>query len=241
MIGSPQTHQAISLAMTVLLALLPPLFLYFGSLELLEFFFIGGMAWGAGVAVKLLLARVSSIQKTMKAGAVGAALWGMISGFAEIGALWIVVAADLLPLQAQAGIACGFGAASFEIFYLIVVGAIEEHRHPDPAKYHRWEAAARKSYWVANIGIIERSGATVIHVVARWSLFVGLAHAAIIPVANAVLSITLVDGLATYGVARKWDWFNPRTCRAFYLSVFGAGAVGWLILSTWMLVRAGGT
>ena len=41
----------------------------------------------------------------------------------------------------------------------------------------------------------------------------------------------LVDGAATYGASRDWDWFEPRICRAFYLAISAAALAGWVYVA----------
>jgi len=72
---------------------------------------------------------------------------------------------------------------------------------------------------------IERFLATVLHVACRVLVLASVASGSVLPVAIALSFFVVVDGTATYGVVRGWNWCRSRTAQRFYafLSV-AAGA-----------------
>lgn len=230
-IHSVRLHLAMTTTALFLLIVLPPLIIWLNFPQHLWSFFVGGMSWTAGVALKRLLVLLPVTRQLMLAGAAGAALWGFVSGVTELGALWLALTTDWMPVTLAAGVACGLGAASFEIAYLIVAGAIHDARHPDPEKFERWLAGARVSHWVAHQVVIERLGAVLLHVVTRAAVVESFMTSQIASALVALAMFTVVDGMATYGVAKNWDWFDPDTCRRFYTGIYSVGIVGGLTLA----------
>jgi len=230
-VASPHLHHRVSLAVLAVLTLGPVFWLATVRPSDLAYYAIGGAAWALAVTGKLLLARVRFARRLMKAGVAGAGLWGLASGIAELGVLAAIATSGWLPLQLEVAAICGLGAAGFEIVFIVVTGAIEDYRHPDPDKLARWLAGARRSLWVAYMGAIERIDATALHVMTRIAVFDAMITQARTPALVALGLFALVDGAATYGASRDWDWFEPRICRAFYLTISGAALAGWAYMA----------
>ncbi|MDE0922921.1 hypothetical protein [Aurantimonas coralicida] len=230
-VASPHLHHRVSLAVLAVLTLGPVIWLAAVRPGDLAYYAIGGAAWGLAVAGKLLLARVRFARRLMKAGVAGAGLWGLASGLAELGVLAAIASSGWLPLQLEVAAICGLGAAGFEIVFILVTGAIEDYRHPDPDKLARWLAGARRSLWVAYMGAIERIDATALHVMTRIAVFDAMIAQEWAPALAALGLFALVDGAATYGASRDWDWFEPRICRAFYLAISAAALAGWVYVA----------
>ena len=223
-VASPHLHHRVSLAVLAVLTLGPVVWLAAVRPGDLAYYAIGSAAWGLAVAGKLLLARVRFARRLMKAGVAGAGLWGLASGLAELGVLAAIASSGWLPLQLEVAAICGLGAAGFEIVFILVTGTIEDYRHPDPDKLARW-------LWVAYMGAIERIDATALHVMTRIAVFDAMIAQAWAPALVALGLFALVDGAATYGASRDWDWFEPRICRAFYLAISAAALAGWVYVA----------
>ena len=185
----------------------------------------GALAWAAAVIVKIAVSLFPGAKRIMAAGKTGAAVWGAFSGLAELGLLGYLMLEGVVSTGAASAAATGIGAASLEIVYVLAEGVITDIRHPDPAKYQAWLRGARRSLWVANIIFIERSAATILHVGTRGLLAISIGQILLFPIMIAMVSFAVVDGLATYGAVRKWNWFNPILCRLFCQFVLLAGAL----------------
>lgn len=184
----------------------------------------GALAWAAAVIVKVAVSLVPGAKHIIAAGKIGAAIWGAFSGLAELGFLSYLMIEGLVSKDAAGGAAAGIGAASLEIVYLLANGVVEDIRRPDPARYQAWLRGARRSLWVANMIFIERSAATMLHVGTRGLLALSLSQKLLLPIMIAIITFAAVDGLATYGAVRKWNWFNPILCRRFFQFILLAGA-----------------
>jgi hypothetical protein len=156
----------------------------------------------------------------------------LFSGVAELGAFASVLALTLLPATAAHGAAAGLGAAALEAFYIVVSGLIAEARQPPtPERSARWESGARQSAWIAYVLPIERGAAALVHIGARGLVAFGFSTATVAPIALALLTFTAVDGIATYGTARVWNWFDPPIATRYYLFVLVAGVANLALLA----------
>jgi hypothetical protein len=200
--------------------------------DLIAAMLYGAAAWALALIVKLALARTKAIRSLQRAGVAGAMAWGLFSGAAELGAFAGVLALNLLPMTAAHGAAAGLGAAVLEAFYIIVSGLIAEARQPPaPERAAAWESGARQSAWIAYVLPIERGAAALVHIGARGLVTLGFSTASIAPIALALLTFTAVDGLATYGTARSWNWFDPAIAARYYLFVLVAGGANLALLA----------
>ncbi|MEO1044259.1 MAG: hypothetical protein AAFX04_02330 [Pseudomonadota bacterium] len=164
------------------------------------------------------------------AGRWGCATWGAISGVFELGFFLITAALLASPNSLTGGAWAGLGAAIAELAYLLAMGIW----YPDDdqeARIAAWQRGARRSAWVRNIFLVERSSASLIHIGTRMLATLALISHTIWPLLIALASFTLVDGVATYGVKAKWNWFNPILCRAFYKFVFLCGLMNFLAVA----------
>ena len=194
----------------------------------------GALAWSAALVVKLAVGRIPGVARFRAGGKAGAAIWGLFSGLAELGFLAVFIAAGMVPRDAIGIIAAGLGAASLEIVYILAEGVISDFRQPDNARYLAWLRGARRSLWVANMIFIERFATTILHVGTRGLLAVSMNQMIVLPVTVAMLSFGAVDGVATYGISRKWNWYNPIRCRRFYQFVLLVGLLN-LALFAWYM------
>lgn len=223
-------HLALTTGLLCALAVLPSVGLAVVAPSLLWPFAVGVVSWAAAVTIKHSLALRQATRGMMRRGLMGAAAWGLASGLFELGAFLLVLTAGFISTTPAAGFAAGLGAGSVEVVYLVIVGAIENQRNPNPERYQRWLVAAQRSHWVAHMGWVERFSALVLHSATRTAVVVSVIDADPIPLVLALLAFMLVDGGATYGVAREWDWFDPIVCRRFFLMLLGVGAAVWAML-----------
>jgi hypothetical protein len=176
-------------------------------------FFWGAGTWGIAVAIKRTLARWLNRALDQKAGQIfHAASQGLLSSLLELGAaalyLWRLDSADLFTV-----LAFGAGAGSAEVVYVLAAGSLAK---PDPQKEVAWARNAWNSFCVRYQVPIERLFAVIGHIGSRGLVYVGLhgsAAEAILWLSVALLFFTAVDGVATYGHVRNWDWSEPATCR----------------------------
>lgn len=191
---------------------------------------VGAASWAVAVGVKHAVARTARAREVQRAGAWGAAAWGSLSGVLELGALAAAFGAGLMPATVAHGVAAGIGAAALEVFYLVTAGiasAARETPAPEGAAHPRavaWEGGARRSWIVANMLLVERVVAGVVHVGTRGLVAGSIAGAGMVPAIVALLTFTAVDGVATYGAAHGWNWFEPQVAGRYYLFVLLAGA-----------------
>lgn len=198
--------------------------------ELLTAAFVGAGTWVAALAVKHAFGFIKPVARIGAAGKTGASAWGAFSSAAELGAHALAVSAGFLQAGVVAGAAAGIGVACIEIIYVLAVGVIADLRNPDPAKLESWRRGARRSGWVEHMLFIERASAAALHVGARALVGASLAGAGWVFAGIAFVLFAAVDGVATYGAARRWNWFNPVLCRRYYSFVIASGGVT-LVLS----------
>lgn len=198
-------------------------------------FLLGMASWALGLAAKLVLNRPRAVKKLMRGSLSGSAAWGAISGISELGMLWLCFAALDVPATALAGAIAGVGAASLEVYYIIGEG-IRHRNAPDQEKQQRiWLRGARYSGLVRHMFLIERVLAGGIHIGTRALFLGGIERGLPLASAAAILTFVAVDGTATYGVGRRWNWCAPRTARRFYsllalASALALGAAGLLLI-----------
>ena len=66
--------------------------------------------------------------------------------------------------------------------------------------------------------VVERTGALLGHLGSRGLVWLAV-HSPLnpaVPALLALISFSAVDGVATYGTLKKWDWLKPRTWKRFY-------------------------
>ena len=70
----------------------------------------------------------------------------------------------------------------------------------------------------------ERFGALLGHIGSRGLVWLSISGP-FYPFVLAIIGFTAVDGVATYGVYKKWDWLKPKIWKRFYGFVTLVGVV----------------
>ncbi len=209
----PRRWGIVSLIALLALAVAPGILLTVKAGIPIRVLFWGAGTWGIAVALKQTLARWLNHALGRKAGQiVCAASQGLLSALLELGvaALYLrrLGSADLFTV-----LAFGAGAGSAEVVYVLVTGALAE---PDTQKEAAWARHAWNSFCVRYQVPIERLFGVIGHIGSRGLVYLGLlasAAEAVLWLSVALLLFTAVDGVATYGHLRDWDWSQPATCR----------------------------
>jgi hypothetical protein len=240
-VGHPENNNAIPaswglLSLTALLGLVaaPPLAVAIGGVPLRVVGW-GAALWAAAIALKRVLASAfdwvnrERAERNKHSRYVIAASHGLLSALTELGLaapyLWNWHGASLPDV-----LAFGIGAGSAEVLYVLVLGFLT--REKDAQAMAAWARAARKSLSVRFTVPLERLLAGIGHAGSRGLVWVGLQHASAFGFAIVLLAAILfagVDGVAVYGLQRKWDWNNPELTWRLHL-YFGAISVGEMTL-----------
>jgi hypothetical protein len=198
------------------LALGPPLALAVLGVAKPSWMAIGAGAWAGSVAVKILLGIPvnRAISRSRFGPKTRVALWGAWSAFCELGAIALIFAAISMPASIGDVIGVGVGAGSLEIVVLVgpaviallvTTGKAAEPKSEPPGDWF--------SAWG---GVFERISTSVGHVTTRGLVWVGLQALILAPAAAfAFATFALVDGVATYGHAKGWNWEDSRLYRRF--------------------------
>jgi len=208
--------------------------LFHASVTLLAY---GAAMWTLGQAVKIVAHLAAAAALGRKVPPAGwAALSGVLSAVSELACAAVFLILFFPSISAGSLIGFGVGASSMEIVYLLAARVRRlalRRRTPNSTR----APATIRSPWIPYAFVIERLTALLMHVGSRCLAYVSLSEH--LPWAGvwAVTSFALVDGLAMYGRVRRWNWYDPHTCRRFYgfvlaagvsdLAVFAAIAQGW--------------
>lgn len=199
-----------------------PLALAFTGLASWSWIGLGAAAWVVAVVVKVFAGGLVWVvsERLLKSNYLKAAVWGMWSGICELGATAIAFGkADVLP---GLGDAVGFGVAagSVEVLYVLLVALTTSGKRemPPPTK--------SDDTFLAWSGVVERYLTSAMHLATRGLVWVGLHTWRLAPgIVLALAAFALVDGVATYGEAGKWNWGNPRIARRFYAFLAAVTAI----------------
>jgi hypothetical protein len=223
----------LSSAVVLLAAVLLPVGLGLAHPPAIQALAVGAAAWALALLLKMLVNGTDLIARATRRGMPGAALAGIVSGISEMGVLYLAAIAGVVTSSAATGLWTGIGASVAEIAYLISVGMLKR-AEPETLKQQRiWLRGARSSRLVRHIFAVERLLATVLHIACRVLVLATVASGSLVPLAMALGFFVIVDGTATYGVVRRWNWCRRRTARRFYAllaAAAGAAAFGayWL-------------
>lgn len=223
----------LSSAAVLLAALLLPVGLGLAHPPAIQAMAVGAAAWALALLLKMLVNGTGPVVRATRRGTPGAALAGFVSGVSEMGVLYLAAIAGLVTASIANGLWTGIGASVAEIAYLISVGMLKRNE-PETLKQQRiWLRGARSSRLVRHIFAVERLLATVLHVACRVLVLATVASGSLVPLVMALGFFVIVDGTATYGVVRRWNWCRPRTARRFYAFLTAAagaaaGAAFWL-------------
>ena len=206
------------------------------GISLLPWVFAGAAAWALGLLVKFPLTawipRVKSWMGSKDAPRPGyaalAVVAGLLSGLAELG-LALSVLYLLVPLgDATTLIAFGVSAGSTEVFYvLLILAPREAQKALESGALRRKAQASPPPLGSVVLGsILERAYATVIHTTTRGLVAISILGSDPLPGLLGLLAFTLVDGAASFGDFRGWNWQDARILRRFHAFGLGVAALG---------------
>jgi hypothetical protein len=198
-------------------------------------FLIGAAAWALGLLVKLPLTAwvprvkrwIGSKNAPLSGHAALAVVAGVLSGLAELGIAFLMLYL-LIPLENVAVlIAFGVGAGSIEVLYLLLILTPREvQRALESGSLRLRDQASPPPPGVALWSILERAYATVIHTTTRGLVAVSILGSNPLPALLGLLAFTLVDGAASFGDLRGWNWQDTRILRRFHAFGLGVAALG---------------
>ena len=195
-----------------LVAIIPPFVLLSAFGNVWKHLALGAAAWAVAVVLKFPAASLLNIfiGKHSRP-AVIAALYGIMSAVAELGAAAACFSLLSPGLSLTDVIAFGVGASCIEIS-LVLSGGVR----PGPEVRSAWISGARRSACVRHMMFIERLTTLLGHVASRGLVYLSLTLPDLSLALIAVATFGAVDGVLIYGRLASWDWFDPRVCRSFY-------------------------
>lgn len=190
-----------------------------------------GAAWrwiGIGIA-SWVLALIGKVGLDAGLGCAGlydqsAMVQGIVGGLNS--AIWeLGMAAVFLrgrSLSTPNVLAFGVGIGAFEVLFVIAIGLLS-------LLGDEGVAAGDHATMAAELGllffVLERGITLVGHVASRVLVYVALRHRALLPLAVALATFSIVDGVASYGWAAGWDWEDSATLGILYLFLIAVGAI----------------
>lgn len=180
-----------------------------------RWFGLGIASWALAFVVKATLHYAAGLE-TLSAPSQGA-LAGLLSAACELG--FAALFLRRRTLSAADVLAFGAGIGSFEVFFVLGLGALEALDTGATAVPPPMPAAAAWLFF-----LIERAIALVGHVSSRVLVYVALRARWALPAAVAVLFFACVDGVASYGHAAGWDWGRPAVLGGLMLFLAALGA-----------------
>lgn len=174
---------------------------------------LGAGSWIAGYIGKILLAGLIHVSIAPEHVRRRAIVGGATSSLSELG-----LAAAVLAMSGQA-----FSTADVVVFAtaagateaVLVLGAAYLQK-TDGDEAEAWLRGAACSLCVRYIFLIERVVALAGHFGSRGLICLAVIGSRYDLAAFALMSFALTDGLAEYGMAKTWNWFDATTCRRFY-------------------------
>lgn len=212
----------------LLVALMPPLVLIFAFSASLIPIAIGAAAWAIALGIKIpliiLTDRILESEIIPSDSKLTALLNGMVSAIAELGisAFCFFVIFPNIPFVDIVGF--GAGASSIEILLISTYVMIIKDQQ-NSAKIEVWSAGAKKSQCVRYMTIIERIVALIGHVGSRGLVYLSIFYDHPDLAVVAFIAFSATDGIANYGKTKKWNWFDPKTCKQFYCLLFLIGLI----------------
>ena len=214
------------------MALGPPAALAVSGTSRLSWIAIGAGVWAGSVVLKILLGNLVHRAISKLELRTQAALWGAWSAFCELGAVAFWFAAISNPSSVGDVIGVGVGAGSLEIIVIVGRGWLALQM---PSKLLLPKAPG--DWFVAWSGVFERISTSVGHVASRGLVWVGLKASILVPAAAvAFATFAVVDGLATYGHSKGWNWKDPGLCRRFNGFLAGVGALELALFASVLLL-----
>lgn len=179
-------------------------------------FVLGGITWAVSVGIKIVLAGLFDLSYKERLSAKAYAAWqGLLSAVTELGAAALVFIYVLSTGSLASVVAFGAGAGVLEALILLGLAFVSKEKSEDKETlpwYQRWTF------------VIERFGALLGHIGSRGLVWLSV-HGSIYPLVLAVIAFASIDGVATYGTFKKWDWLELKTWKRFYGFVIVVGMV----------------
>jgi hypothetical protein len=208
-----------------LLALFPPAILVACFHANAAVVLIGAATWALAQPVKRLVYRLAARLLSQR---LGPAEWAAVRGFVSAGSelassgvyLLFFLPSPTLPNL----LGFGAGASSAEILFLLTPAVVRRLLHRGGSRFQLHTEEAQRSLCIRYLFLIERFAALLLHVGSRCLVSMSLSQHNLFAGLWAVVSFSLVDGLAAFGKLRAWNWFDPHICRRFYGIVLFAGA-----------------
>lgn len=234
---APARWGIISLAALLAVIIVPPAILLSSDASP-KALILGAAIWAASVAVKRLAGRPldRQLRKRNTRSEIAAGFHGALSAVCELG-----LAAIFLRTWDDARfvdvLAFGAGAGCTEAFYVLCLAFTATKNRTDELA---WIKGAKESLWVRYTVPLERLLAAIGHSGSRGLVWLGLhlsGYQGAIFVALAMATFTMVDGVAAYGLQKKWDWSDPTICRRTHLFFGGVSMaeMSIFLLAYWLL------
>ena len=147
------------------------------------------------------------------------------------------------PIGFEDAISFGIGAGSFEALAIVAYSLWLHlsHTRADEDALRQWRENAPRSIWVRYYMPIERLGALFGHVGARGLVALGAGSSSVLQGVGFALiplaTFSAVDGIASFGEAKRWRWLDPQVARPFYTFALLAGAFELALFLALALVR----
>lgn len=199
---------------TLLLGMAPPLCVVYGLNGSWSWVAWGSFAWIAAVLLKMPSGWIVHLLLSAGPAWLSSMGLGLISGIAELSiAAYLFASGPPGNNILREILAFTIGAGCTETLFVLGASLLSK---PGDEKIDFWIKGARQSLCVQHVLLVERVIALSGHVGARGLVCVAVYGAVPWLAALAVVTFSLVDGLAAYGESRNWNWFDPRTCHRFY-------------------------
>src|ERR1019366_7285099 len=185
----------------------------------------GAVMWGVSQAVKIpahLMASRWLSRKLPKAA--WAAIRGVVSAVSELApsALCLVFFLPFLSLPSIVGF--GVGASGAEILFVLAARFARRRKGRSKSRIDIGAAHTGRSPYVRYFFLVERTAALLLHIGSRCLVYTSLSQHTPWAGIWALISFSLVDGLAAYGKLRGWNWLDARISGGFFGFTFVVGA-----------------
>jgi len=230
-----RVNQVTSWLILLMIAMaLPIVFIILGGS--IQWIFYGILVWIGSIGIKIALSWYANIILLKSGLLFNATTNGIISAVSELGPAALVLlfigtsnvnVPDIMLYAVSAGVT--------ELLIISVYGLLEKR---ETETVERWEVSARQSFFVRYIFPIERLVALFGHIGSRGLVCVALIKGYMWPIAIAVITFSITDGLAHYGTLKKWDWFHESIIKNFFLAT-GCLAMIELVLLIVIIISTG--
>jgi hypothetical protein len=190
---------------------------------------LGGATWALAVSLKFALAAALRPHRRMRR--LGryerAVVSGLLSGASELGLSAICFLSLLGRLDVKHLIAFGVGASSAEVCLVMSLAFLQKSQ---PECVSARASGVSESNLVRFMQPLERFFALSIHVTSRWLVYVALFDQYYFLGVFAFVCFCAIDGLASFGHASDWNWFDPTVAWTFYGVIASLASIQWVLL-----------